>query len=386
MDQLQHVIDRAVDDGDLPYVVGAVVSRDGTVWAGSAGQARPDQPAGFDAPFRLWSMTKSVGSVAILRLVDTGALKLDESVLELLPELAEASVIEEVGPTRASLRPATAPITLRHLLTHTSGLAYPLFSNLMMRYALATGMPLVSEGTIDDLRYPLAFDPGTDFAYGVGVDWAGLAIERATGRSVEEFCRSEVLEPLGLDGMTFRRDDVADRLVDVFARSGDGGFQPAEFDPPHEPELHGLGNCLFGRPADFARFLTFILRGGELDGARLLSPGTFSLLIHDLVPTLAAGPLRSQIPDFSQDIDLYGRGDRMGHSAGFLVTREDMPGLRSSGSLWWAGFLNTHYWIDPTAGTAGLLMTQLLPFGDARMMSVLERFERAAYASVASCR
>ena len=384
MIDLQNIIDSAVARHDAPYLVAMLTNRDGVVWSGASGEGRPGVPVDTDTPLRLWSMTKAVGSVAILLLVDRGQLSLDAPIDDVLPELRDVQVVQRVEESGPVMRPANTRITLRHLLTHSSGLAYPLYSSTMMAYAQSTNMPLVSEGTIDDLRYPLVFEPGTDFAYSIGLDWAGLAVERISGASIDKFCHDEVFEPLTLSGMTFQKADVEAALPPAFARDEEGNLEPTVFDPPTEPQLYGLGNGLFSRTTDYARFLRFILRGGELDGTRIMSPQTFDLLTRDLMPELVAGPLRSEIPGFSLDVDLYGRGSAMGHTAGFVRCREGVEGRRSEGSLWWAGFLNTHYWIDPAMDIAGLLMTQTLPFCDPRLMQVFEQFEGAAYRSLST--
>jgi methyl acetate hydrolase len=376
---LEQILDKAVETQNLPFAVGRVVSKGEVLWAGAAGSAAPGLVASQETQFRLWSMTKGIGALAVMVLVDRGELSLDTEVADVLPAFDELEVIESIDGSSIQYRRPARRATIRHLLTHTSGLAYPLYNPKMIQYMQATGMSYVMQGRIDELTMPLMFDPGTEWSYGIGPDWAGYVIQQVTGRSVEDFCQTEIFEPLALPSFSFRPSHHADHLAGTFARTDQGTFVDAEFSPPADPELHGLGNALYGNAQDYTRFLQLVLGSGELDGVRLISPETFRAMTSNQIGDVPIPAIRSQDASISADVDHLFDDTRMTHTAGFFRTEADVPGMRSEGSLWWAGFLNTHYWVDPARDIAAVLMTQSLPFCEARFMGVFADFEREVY-------
>ena len=169
------------------------------------------------------------------------------------------------------------------------------------------------------------------------------------------------------------------QLADLFIRTPEDRFEKLNFAAPSHPELYGLGVALYGTAPDYMRFLRFVLNGGELDGQRIISPETFELMRSNQIGDLRIPPIATYRRDISFDVDRLFSQTSMSHTAGFLRTEADVDGMRNAETLWWAGFLNTHYWVDSSAGVAALLMTQTLPFCDPRYMSVLDDFERAVY-------
>jgi CubicO group peptidase (beta-lactamase class C family) len=373
-------IPEAVARQDLPFAVGMVADSAGVVWAGASGQSSGGHEAGPDTLFRLFSMTKGIGSLAALILVDRGQLSLETPVADVLPEFAKLQVVESVGPEGPVLRPARRPATLRHLLTHTSGLAYEAFHETMHVFQQSTGLQdHLTTGAISSLQTPLMFDPGEGWAYGIGYDWAGYMVQQVDGRPIHQICQEEILDPLGLKNTAFESDAVPAPLADLHLRGEDGTFSTMEFAAPSNPEIYGMGVALYGTAPDYMRFLRLILNGGELDGYRPIGPETLRLMTTNQIGSMTVPVVTSHRPDLSCDVDHLFAETPMTHTAAFVRSERDVPGMRRAGSLWWAGFFNTHFWIDPATDVAALLMTQSLPFCDARYMRVFTDFERAVY-------
>jgi CubicO group peptidase (beta-lactamase class C family) len=323
-------------------------------------------------------MTKAIGGVAAMILVDRGTLSLDTEVREVLPQFDELHVLESMGPEGPVLRPARRPATLRHLLTHTSGLAYDAFDKKMRAFQSVTGLPQASTGSYEALNYPLMFDPGEGWVYGIGVDWAGYMVQQVDGRPVDQFCREEIFQPLGMTNTSFEAGNMPAHPAQVFARAADGSWDPTEYGVPSRPDFYGLGHALLSTAPDYIQFLRLLLTDGELDGYRVVSAETMQL-IRDNQLLEGTVPVLESYVETSRRVDYLFDKTPMTHTAVSLRTERDIPGMRAAGSLWWAGFLNTFFWVDPTNDVAAVLMTQSLPFCDSGFMRTWETFERAVY-------
>ena len=209
MTEFQNLIDSAVSRRDMPYAVAMVADRSGIVWEGAAGNSSDGVAAGSNSLFRLFSMTKGIGSLAVLIMIDRGQLSIDTRVADILPDFAKLEVFESMGPDGPGTRPARTEATLRHLLTHTSGLAYEAFNEKMYLLQNSTGLrDYLVAGTISSLSTPLMFDPGDSWTYGTGLDWAGYMVQVIDGRSIDQFCKEEVLGPLKMNNTAFEPDEV----------------------------------------------------------------------------------------------------------------------------------------------------------------------------------
>jgi len=384
MGRLDQVVRQAVDDGVAPFLCAAIADRNGVRWQGAAGRATPDRDADADTVFRLFSATKAIGSVAALIAIDRGLLAMDTPAGEIDPAFDELQVLEAVTPDGPVFRRPRTRATLRHLLTHTQGQSYDIFSPLMLAYVRQTGLPGDLTGLWESLKYPLLFDPGEGFAYGIGTDWAGHLVATVAGRPIEDFVTDEILEPLGMSSTVFEADGVRDRLADVSLKTADGGFRPIEHGPPSRPELYHIGNALYSTPTDYLRFLRFILNNGELDGRRLVAAETMRLAYTDQTGDVKVPSpvLTSSRPDVCLDVELLPDTD-FTHTAMSFMNLNDVPGRRSAGSLTWGGVQHTLYWVDPRNDVTGVFFTQMLPFWDPALISVFEAFERAAYDELA---
>ena len=376
------VLERAVDAGEVPGVVALAADDDGVVYEGAFGEREiaKDPDMTLDSVFWIASMTKAVTSVAAMQLVEQGRLELDRPLGEQVPELTSAQVLEGFDADGAPLlRPPRRPITLRHLLTHTAGFTYDIWNADMVRYQEHGGIPGIIECRNVTLATPLVFDPGDRWEYGINVDWAGKAVERVSGQSLEDYLREHVFAPLGMTDTGFvigpaRRP----RLVSMHVRMPDGSLEAVPFEVPQEPEFFMGGGGLYSVGSDYLTFLRMLLRGGRLRDIDLLRPETVAEMGRNQIGALSVGVLRTAIPSSSNDAEFFpGMVKKFG--LGFLINTEEAPTGRSAGSLAWAGLANTYFWLDPVRRLTGVILTQILPFAEARVLELHAQLERAIY-------
>lgn len=381
MEELSEILTKAVAAHAAPFLVAQAVSADGILHTVAAGEARPGVPASDQTVLRIFSQTKAVGALAAMILIERGQIGFDTPVVDILPGFAELPVLEGFDGDEPRLRAQKTVCTVAHLASHTSGLAYEYWSPETKRWMELTGHPTVFSGQRQALNYPLVSDPGTEWHYGPGSDWLGRVVEVVDGRRIDRFCREEIFAPLGMDDTAFELDELLEaRLADVVSRDGEG-FRPSRSGPPPKPEFFGMGHALYSTAADYARFLRMVLRGGELDGNRILRPESIEVMLAARTGELHVQRMHSIAPRVSRDFEPF-PGLTMTHSMAWCRLEEDAEERRRAGSQFWAGALNTHCWLDPKAGVAAVFMTQLAPWADAALMDAFEAYERAVYAKL----
>jgi methyl acetate hydrolase len=377
------VLRQATEAGDVAGVVAMAADAKGTVYQGAFGRRglATDAPMTLDTVFWIHSMTKAITATACMQLVEQGRIDLDAPASMLMPALAAPRVLEGFDAEGQPMtRPARGTVTLRNLLTHTSGFVYDTWNAGQLAYLRKTGQGRYGSFTDAEGVLPLAFDPGTAWQYGIGIDWAGKLLEAVTGETLEATMRAHVLEPLGMhDTGYLLPDGVRGRLGVSTDRKPDGTLVSAPFDAPQDPALFLGGGGLYGTASDYMRFLSMLLHGGTLDGVRILRPETVAAMGQNQIGDVLVGKLTAALPAMSNDVELYpGMAKKWGLS--FLINTQDVPGRRRAGSLAWAGLRNTYFWLDPTTRVAGVIMTQVLPFADAKVLDLLDRFEQGVYA------
>jgi methyl acetate hydrolase len=384
--RVDEVLQSATARGDVPGVVAIAANRDGIVYEGAFGRrALPNGPAmTADSVFWIASMTKAITSAAAMQLVEEGELALDRPIGDLLPELAAPQVLEGFdGDGEPRLRATRRPITLRHLITHSSGFVYDIWNADMGRYMAAKGIPGIISCEDAALALPLVFDPGERWDYGIGIDWVGKAVERASGQRLGDYFAERLFAPAGMSDIGFRlRPDQRARLVAMHARGEDGALAPIEFELPQDPEFQMGGGGLYGTAADYLSFARLFLHQGRAGDRPVLKPETVRLMSENAIGELNVQLLKTVAPAFSHDAEFF-PGMVKKWSLGFMISTEATRGGRRAGSLAWAGLGNTYFWIDPASGVAGVILMQLLPFADAKALSLFDAFEKAIYAEVA---
>jgi len=378
------LLGRAVDDRVVPGVVALVADRDGVVYEAARGSLAVDdgQRAQPDTLFWIASMTKAIVSVGALRLIERHELELDRPVADIVPQFGALAVLEGFDGDVPRLRPPTAAATVRHLLTHTSGAGYWFSNANLLRFHELTGVLNASTARRAALfDVPLVADAGKRWEYGTSTDWLGLVIEAVSGLDLATYCATHVLGPLGMRDTTFTPSAAQmARRTRLHARTPDGGLEPTSLWPPAVGEFHSGGAGAFGTGPDYMRLLRALLRDGELDGARVLDAATVELAFTD---HLRGAPLpetvHASVPELMNDVPSLPCAQ--GWGLGFHLVLEDLPGLRRAGTADWAGIANCYYWIDRASGIAAVLLTQVLPFFDAKIVELLIGFEQAVYAS-----
>ena len=365
----------AVARKEVAGVVVMAADRKGIIYQGAFGVAdiADARPLKLDALFRIASMTKAVTSTAAMQLVEQGRFAIEDPVEKYLPEFAKLSVFESFdGGTGAyRLRPAAKAVTVRHLLTHTSGLGYA-FTNPTVRDFKPRAGEEYPVG-------PLVFEPGERWLYSTSTDWVGRLVEKVSGQSLEDYFRQHIFTPLGMaDTFYFVPKDKEARLVTVNRRIADGSIVKESVQPPTSGFTPIGGGGLSSTAYDYLRFTRALLNGGELDGARILSAGTVALMEQNHIGAVGVPAQKTALPERSDDFSFIADGrDKWG--LGFLVTADAVPGKRSAGSLSWGGINNTYYWLDPTRGITGVILMQFLPFADRKALSLYDAFERGVY-------
>ena len=367
----------AVERKDVPGVVALVTDRKGVVYQGAFGVAdvATGRALAADALFRIASMTKPVTSTAAMQLIEQGKLALEDPVEKYLPEMAKLPVFDSFDAKTGNyhLHISSKPITVRHVLTHTSGLGYPFTSAILRDFK-----PRAGETYPDG---PLLFEPGEKWWYGTSTDIVGRLVEKLSGQKLEDYFRQHILAPLGMNDTSYNvPQDKAVRLVAQQQRDGER-MDGAIVKQPTQPGLTIArpigGGGLASTASDYGRFMRMLLNGGELDGKRVLKAETVALMGQNHIGAVSVPALAVALPR-SRDFTFVADGrDKFG--LGFLITTDHVPGKRSAGSLSWGGINNTYFWVDQSRGIAGVILLQYLPFADPTALAVHDAFERAAY-------
>lgn len=321
----------------------------------------------------LASMTKAITGVALLQLVEQQQVILDAPAHDSLPELKNVQVLEgfdSAGEPR--LRAPATPPTVRQLLTHTAGFGYDMWNPRLLQlsnYYAAGGARVVPE--------PLVFDPGTDWAYGTGIDWAGRIVEEVSGLTLGNYLHSHIFTPLEMHDTAFLiSDQMRSRLAPVHVRADGDALVPIDFEIEQNPEHEMGGGGLYGTPADYLRFCRALLGRGTLNGNRILSADTVADLARNHMGERKMGALASCVPDMTNDLAFYPDVDK-NWGLTFMRNEQTTAHGRAAGTLAWAGLANTYYWIDLAGGTAGVWATQLFPFNDEQAVANFHEFESA---------
>ena len=383
--QVDALLKRATDAGEVPGVVAMATAGDTTIYEGAFGTRRlgSAKPMAIDTVAWIASMTKPVTSAAAMQLVERGRLQLDEPASRWAPGLAAVQVLEGFDASGTPrLRPPKRPITLRHLLTHTAGYGYGMWNAPIARYMELMNVPGTASCENAALRLPLLFDPGERWNYGINTEWVGKVVEGASGKSLGEYLRENLFIPLGMDSTGFRiTPAMRKRMSRLHERDAGGALIAGDFEVPQEPEFELGGGGLYSTAPDYLAFVRMILNCGAGNGNRVLKSNTVKLMSRNhmgelrVVPMVTTNPLRSNDSEFFPGVP-------KSWGLGFMINHETAPTGRSAGSLTWAGLTNCYFWIDPAAGIGGVYMTQILPFADAKSLPLFLDFETAVYRSL----
>ncbi len=347
---------------DSDQIAGAVtlVARKGQVvhfeaqgWRDAANQV----PMTKDDIFVLMSMTKPIVSSALMMLFEEGKFLLDDPIAKWIPEYENHTVRINADGVRALTVPEARPVTVRHVLTHTSGLTLnPAGKGLTdEQIAKATnggkGWPTLAERVAAAALIPAAFHPGDEWQYGDSTDYVAILVEKISGQSIDQFLGERIFEPLGMtDTYYYVPEEKVERMGSVYRPNDQGKIelmvQPRYIEPTRM--FRGIAG-LAGTTADYYQFAQMIANGGELNGVRLLGRMTVDNMISNHIGT-------------GKEVYIRGGGYGFGLGFGVLTDSARAPDALSIGSYTWGGAYGTLYWADPVEDLIGLLMIQIRPY------------------------
>ncbi|MDA8109423.1 MAG: serine hydrolase [Betaproteobacteria bacterium] len=382
-DRLDALFRKATDNGDVPGVVAMLTDRNGTTYEGAFGKRVLGQSAAMSLDTVVWiaSMTKALTSTAAMQLVERGKLDLDAPASRWAPQLGQAKVLEGFDASgQGKLRAPRSPITLRHLLTHTAGFGYDIWSDDLVRFQEKNGIPGIISCQHAALTTPLLFDPGTSWYYGINIDWVGKIVEAVSGVKLGAYLRENLFQPLGMTDTAFKISPaMRARLAKIHQRGDDGKLVPQmELEIPQEPEFEMGGGGLYGTAGDYLKFVRMILNRGKANGKQILKPETVDQMCANNIGSTHVRVLKTAMPPLSHDAEFF---PGMPKSWGLAFQRSEArsPTGMPPGTLMWAGLANTFYWIDPTSGIGGVYASQVLPFVDVKAATPYLDFQAAVY-------
>ena len=381
LDRIDDAIKAEIDAGKIPGAVALIVRNGSVAYHKSFGYSDVDSktPMRNDNIFRIASMTKAITSVAVMTLYEEGHFLLNDPVDKYIPEFSDPQVVSELDEDGNILStvPATAPIQIIDLLTHTSGIGYAFVpSDVQKSYVdagIVDGLTIRNVSLASQMRLlaeqPLQFQPGSKFAYGLNTDLLGYLVEVVSGRSLDQYFFEEIFTPLQMhDSHFYLPQDKADRLVTLYAEEeGDlvvsqGDESDIFLDDPLYPiagaqSYYSGGAGLSSTAHDYARFLQMLLNNGELDGARIISRKSV-----ELMRTARFDLDNDQVPDMALGFAVVGDLGKKGE-------------LGSVGSYAWGVAFYTSYWIDPSENLVGVFMSQVRPADS----DISEKFNMLVY-------
>lgn len=372
-EEVTTVMNAAMEKSDLPAMVAIAINKAGEKVTYSYGKAVWEEDAAVtpDHIFRIYSMTKLITSIAALQLVEKGILGLDDDLSELMPEMTSIPILsngELVEPKNA--------ITLRHLLTHTSGFGY--------MGATISGEDFNS----DDWEYedmPRRFESGTEFLYGTSTDWAGKLVEKVSGMDLEAYFRKNITGPLNMDRTYFNVPDSLQSLIVSYGRRGEDGEQELTALPNRIPETKATvlsgGGGLFSSPSDYTKLLQCLLNDGIYEGGSILSKATIEEMNKNQVGAIDLSPEGRHFDPASccNFNGLMNENSKWGLA--YMIDTAPTSYGRQAGTVLWGGLFNTYYFIDFKSGIAVSMYSQHIPFNHVQTTSLFEQFSELAYKS-----
>ena len=375
LNRVEHFVERTVYTGQRTGAA-SIVARNGKIvqWTTNGfADAERGASMGPDTIFRIYSMSKVITSVAVLQLMEVGALTLDQEATTWLPELANLRVFVGGDAESPVTQPTTKPITIRRLLNHTAGFSYDIFDGSPV-HELYRRADLWSADGFDDFlervaTLPLIAEPGSQYNYSISIDLLGAIVERASGQPFEAYLKQHIFEPLKMDDTSFSvPEEKLARLAKPYTL--DANQKLVEADPilgvTPEPGdgIPSGGGGLFSTMGDYLRFAQALLNGGILEGERILGRKTVELA------------LRNSLDETESPVNAFSPADGWGLISAVRLDTAKAHEPGSDGLFHWSGAASTHFFVDPREKLIALFFTQHFPFDE---FALFQRFRIAVY-------
>ena len=364
-----------VKSTEIPAVVMGKINKDGSMDFFSNGPSRWDRNDTINEKniFSIASMTKALGSVAALQLVEQGKITLDEPLDEYLPNMSSIKILTQDNKI---IEPINS-ITLRHLLTHTAGFGYWFTSKQLSDWG-----NLKKEIGWTENYEPRLFESGTSYMYGTNIDWVGRLVEKISGMNLEDYLRKYVTGPLEMNSTWF---NVPENLEDLIVTSSyrdknSGKLIKNKYQKRNKRTSFNAGGGILSSPEDYGKFLVCMLNKGKYNGVRILKEETFELMNSPQLDEFKT--THRHVP--VSNVDTKARGDKDNFFDSYdnwtlAWAYEENSISRPYGTAYWAGFFNTYFTIDFKNDFALVYMTQILPFNDIESYNLFTSFERLVY-------
>jgi len=367
LQRVDEYFQRFVDDNQIVGAVTLIARKGQVVHHTALGWRYKEENISMstDTIFGLASMTKPIVSTALMMLFEEGRFRLDDPISDWIPEYADHMVRISDGPRQRQVR-EDRPVTIRHVLTHTSGLTLNVagagLSEADRRWVTNDGEPFATLGerVARAAKIPGAFHPGDHWQYGASTDYVAVLVEKISGMSIDAFLKERIFEPLGmLDTFYNVPRDKVDRVAAVYRPNDDFRAELSRAPAFQEPTTYFRGTAgLSSTAADYFRFAQMVANGGEFDGVRLLGRMTVDLMISNNIGT-------------GKDVYIRGPGYGFGLGFGVLLDPTQSFDTLSPGSYGWGGAFGTLYWADPVEDLIGLMFIQLSGHGP---LNIRQRF------------
>lgn len=307
--------------------------------------------------FRIYSMTKAIASVAAMQLVERGLIGLDDPLNELMPEMTSIPILNVKG----QLVEAKKVITLRHLLTHTSGFGYKLFKPRLETFD--------EKGwKYDDL--PRLFEAGEQWQYGTSLDWVGKIIEKISGEDLETYLRNNITGPLKMNSTWFNVPENLKENIVSWGERDSTGFEEYPRIPKEPVSNYEAGSGLFGSPKDYLNFLVCIINNGKYEGGQILKPETIELMFENQLPNGLTISLS----------DTYTSSDT--HGLGWAIENSEDEMVQSKGSGYWGGGANSFFTLDKKKDVTIVYFSNFLPWNDKEASGFYKLYQKEVYEEI----
>ncbi|KAF2115080.1 beta-lactamase/transpeptidase-like protein [Lophiotrema nucula] len=399
MADFEQILQKAVEDQEIPGCVLHAINRDGSFKYAKCFGKRSVREGGDQSPLQfnttMWiaSCTKLMTSISAMQLVEQGKLSLDEPVYKIIPELKEFPILKGFDDDGKPIEePHTVPITLRLLLSHSSGLTYGAMHPLIQKWLEYKGLDVngnLSPYLLERFNVPMVFEPGSAWMYGPSIDFAGLMVERASGLTLEQYMQKNLWKPLGIKDMTFflsTRPDLKERLADMSERDPEtgkvvktDGMQPYEAKDRTEVKDCMGGQGVFSSAEEYIKVLHAILTTDENE--KILKKSTVEEFFKPQLTKEASDALNASLKDEQMNNAAAGTPQdiKKDWGLGGLLILGETPDGKQPNTMFWGGYPNLIWWCDRKAGLTGLYAGQVVPPGDAKCAELDRKFEAGIY-------